>query len=139
VPLTGFYTPRDAQALRRFNLWLLAASLTYVGATAAIRWREAVPGPLPWILVALAWVLAVQSVRCYLAFLRGADELLRRIQIEALALGFGAGAVVSLLYPLVASLGAPALEAHLIPLVMMLSWGAGAYFGARRYCRGDSA
>ncbi|MDP9120108.1 MAG: hypothetical protein M3O15_01875, partial [Acidobacteriota bacterium] len=35
----GFHTARDARNLRRFQVWMLAAGLAYVGATAALRWR----------------------------------------------------------------------------------------------------
>lgn len=129
----GFYTARDARNQRRFTLWMLAAGLAYLGATAALRWRAALPGALPWLLSALAWVLALQAIRSYVIFLRQADELLRRIQTEALALGFGAGAVVSLLYPLLELLGAPKLGEYAIAIAMMLAWSAGTWLGTRRY------
>ncbi len=112
---------------------MLAAGLAYLGATAALRWRAALPGALPWLLSALAWVLALQAIRSYVIFLRQADELLRRIQTEALALGFGAGAVVSLLYPLLELLGAPKLGEYAIAIAMMLAWSAGTWLGTRRY------
>lgn len=132
----GFYTARDARNQRRFTLWMLAAGLAYLGATAALRWRASLPGALawlPWPLTGLAWLLAFQAIRCYVIFLRQADELLRRIQTEALAFGFGAGAVVSLLYPLLELLGAPKLGGYAIALVMMLAWSAGTWLGTRRY------
>lgn len=129
----GFYTARDARNQRRFTLWMLAAGLAYVGATAALRWRAALPGALPWLLSGLAWLLALQAIRRYVIFLRNADELLRRIQTEALALGFGAGAVVSMLYPLAEELGAPRLGGNAAALVMMLAWSAGTWLGTRRF------
>jgi hypothetical protein len=135
----GFYTARDARSQRRFNVWLFAAMLAYLGATAAIRWRAAVPAALPWLLTGLAWVLALQATRSYLLFLRGADELLRRIQVEALAIGFGAGAVFSLLYPLLEGLGAPKLDGNATAMVMMFSWGAGTWVVTRRYCGSSAA
>jgi hypothetical protein len=73
-----------------------------------------------------------------LLFLRDADELLRRIETEALALGFGAGAVVGLVYPLLEKLGAPALGGHATLLAMMLSWGLGSWLGMRRYSGANS-
>jgi hypothetical protein len=129
----GFYTARDARNQRLFTLWMLAAGIAYLGATAALRWRASLPAALPWLLSALAWVLALQAIRRYVIFLRQADELLRRIQTEALALGFGAGAVVSLLYPLLELLGAPKLGEYAVALVMMLAWSAGTWLGTRRY------
>jgi hypothetical protein len=129
----GFYTARDARNQRRANLWLFAATLAYLGATAAIHWRASLPRALPWLLAGLTALLFIVAVRSLLVFLRGADELLRKIQIEALALGFGAGAVFSLLYPLFEKLGGPEVGENATPLVMMLAWGAGSWLGARRY------
>jgi len=79
------------------------------------------------------------ATRSYLVFLRQADELLRRIQTEALAMGFAAGAVFSLLYPLFAGLGAPRLGENVTAAVMMLSWGAASWIGTRRYAGGSGA
>ena len=135
----GFYTPRDAKNLRRFNLWVLAATLAYLGATAALHWRESIPPALPWLLTGVALLLAIQAARRYLLFLRQADELLRRIQTEALALGFGLGAVFSLLYPLLEKLGAPEVGQNATPVVMMLAWSAGSWLGTRRYCGSGAA
>jgi hypothetical protein len=61
------------------------------------------------------------------------NELQRRIQVEALALGFGAGAVFAMLYPLFEGLGAPAVGGRATALVMMLSWAVGSWLGTRRY------
>jgi hypothetical protein len=107
-----------------------------MGATAALRWRASVPVLLPWLLAGLALVVASQATRSYLAFLRGADELLRSIQMEALALGFGAGVATSLFYPLLEGLGAPAFGEHVTAVVMMLCWGLRCWLGARRYSAG---
>jgi hypothetical protein len=139
APGCGFYTARDTRNLRRFNIWLFAAAFAYVGATAALRWRESIPGALPWVLVGLASLLAIQAIRSYRVFLRGADELLRRIQTDALALGFGLGVVFSLLYPLLEKLGAPKLDGQAPALVMMFSWSAGLWLGTRRYSGSGAA
>lgn len=138
-PGCDFYTARDSTNQRRFNLWLAAAMLAYLAATAALRFRDAVPKALPWLLVGLAVVLAIPATRSYLVFLRGADELLRKIQTEALALGFGAGVAFALLYPLLERLGAPKLDAEITAVFMMLACGAGAWFGTRRYSGSGAA
>lgn len=129
----GLFTARDAEHRRRTNRWMLGAALAYLVASAALRWRESIPRPLPWICVGLALVLAVLAIRSYRIFLRGADELLRKIQTEALGLGFASGAVFSILYPLLEGLGAPEVGANATALVMMLAWGAGSWLGTRRY------
>lgn len=134
----GFYTARDARAQRRVLIWMLAFALVYVAAAAALRFHVALPPAVPWVAVGLACALAVQVTRAYLAFLRGADELLRRIEVEALAFGFAAGAIFALLYPLLARLGAPAVDGYWTALVMMLGWAAGGWLGLRRYSRGGA-
>lgn len=134
----GRYTARDAGNQRRLIAWMLATALAYLGATAALRWRQLMPGAFPWVLTGLVGLLGVQATRSYLHFLREADELLRRIETEALALGFGVGAVVGLLYPLLEKLGAPALGGHATLLAMMLSWALGSWLGMRRYSGSNS-
>jgi hypothetical protein len=118
---------------------MLAATVAYVGATAALRWRQSIPLALPWLLAGLAALLAILAARSYMVFLHRADELLRRIQTEALALGFAAGAVFSMFYPLLAGLGAPRLGEHATAAIMMLSWGAGSWLGTRRYAGSGGA
>lgn len=141
VPGCGaFYTARDARFQRRVLAWMLAFALAFIAAAAALRFRDRLPGALPWLAVGLACACALQVTRCYLQFLRGADELLRRIEVEALAFGFAAGAIFALLYPLLARLGAPAVDGYWTALVMMLGWAAGGWLGMRRYSarRGQS-
>ena len=129
----GFYTARDARFQRRVLLWMLAFALAYIAAGAALRFRAVLPTAMPWLAVGAALALAFQVTRSYVQFLRGADELLRRIEIEALAFGFAAGAVFALLYPLLARLGAPAVDGYWTALVMMAGWAAGGWLGLRRY------
>ncbi|MEO8504367.1 MAG: hypothetical protein ABI609_10765 [Acidobacteriota bacterium] len=130
----GFYTARASTNQRRFYIWLIGAMLAYLGATAAVRFKSSVPAGLAWSLVVLAWLLAIQTIRSYLAFLRGADELLRKIEIEALGLGFGVGAFFSMLYPLLRELGAPDVGQLGSAVVMMFAAAIGSWLGRRRYC-----
>jgi len=129
----SFSTPRDRRNLRAFNLALFAMALCYVGASAALRWHERVPAAVPWVLFVLATIFAVDAARRYLVYLRQTDELLRRIQTEALAIGFGAGAASSLLFPLAEKLGVPGVDGRSVALVMILAWSAGSWAGMRRY------
>jgi hypothetical protein len=134
-----FSSPRDLRSLRQFHAWLGVAMLAYLGATAAVRWRASLPGALVWVLIGLAWLLTLESLRRYLVFLRHTDELRRRIETEALALGFGAGAVVTLLYPLFEGMGGPRLDGTCTALVMMVAAVVGYWLGRRRYSGGDGA
>ena len=65
-----------------------------------------------------------------------ADELLRQIQLEALGLGFAAGAAVALFSPLFELLGAPALGGRAVAVVMFVAWAAGSWLATRRITGG---
>ncbi len=62
-----------------------------------------------------------------------ADELLRKIQLEGLALGFGAGVIFAMSYQLLERAGAPQLQVSDTVVVMMVGWAVGQLLGLRRY------
>src|SRR5262245_678597 len=130
------YTPRDMRNMRVFSLWILAWIVSFT-ATTILMAGSFIQGPVGWTLAAVTGFLALAAVRAYMVFLRAADELLRRIQLEGLALGFGAGAVFMVCYRLFERLGAPKLDV-VDPLVIMISfWCLGQYLGFRRYAGGE--
>jgi hypothetical protein len=122
----------------RRNQWIATGLLFvwavgYVGTAVLIK-REVVPAGAPTYLVALVpTAFGVLAVLAYIRFLRRADELLRRIQLEALALGFGAGFVGSFTFDLLETAGLGRAEASSTFLVMLLFYLLGLFVGARRY------
>jgi drug/metabolite transporter (DMT)-like permease len=130
------YTPRDTRNLRIFNVWCIASAVMFVGVTFLIKKNVVPNGPLAWGLAIANLVVAFLAVRSYMLFLRSADELLRRIQLEGLALGFGAGAVFMLSYRIFERLGAPTLDSADPFVVMAIFWALGQYIGLRRYAPG---
>ncbi|MEK6373825.1 MAG: hypothetical protein AABO58_14145 [Acidobacteriota bacterium] len=130
------YTPRDTRNLRIFNVWAISAAVMFVAATILISRGIVARGPLAWILAIANLLLTLLAVRAYMVFLRAADELLRRIQLEGLALGFGAGAVFMLSYRLFERLGALKLDSADPFVVMAIFWAIGQYIGLRRYAPG---
>lgn len=125
-------TPRDAENLRRFNVVCLAWAVMFVAATLAIV-SYGVRGLTGWAMAVATLVLGVTAMWLYVKFLRAADELLRKIHVEALALGFGAAIVFMLFWRLCERLGAPKLDVVDPALVMIAFWTAGQWLGLRRY------
>ena len=130
--LSSLFTPRDAQNYRIFTGWVMGGVVTFAAATLLID-GGFIPDAAGWAITALSIVLMVMAMRSYIAFLRQADELLRKVHLEALAFAFGAGVVVMMGYRLCERLGAPKLDVNDAALVMLLCWTAGQYFGSRRY------
>ena len=125
-------TARDAENLRRFNVVCLAWAMMFVAATLAID-GFGVTGLTGWAMAAATLLLGLTTMGLYLKFLRAADELLRKIHVEALGLGFGAAIVFMLFWRLCERLGAPKLDVVDPVLVMVAFWAFGQWMGLRRY------
>ena len=88
---------RDRRNRRRVTAWSLAWVLAWLGVVMAIQ-RAWIDG-LPATLAALAaGALGAGTALAYLRFLRHADELRRKIELEALAFAYGTGIVGGLTY-----------------------------------------
>jgi len=123
-------------SVQKFSVWCLITALAFLGATITLNGRFITPvrGPLAFGIVGLTIVLLAVTVISFLRFVRDADELMRKIQVDALGVGFAAGAVFTLGYRLCERLGAPKLDVDDGFLVMMVFWALGQYLGYRRYC-----
>jgi hypothetical protein len=125
-------TPRDQKNLRRVNLALLIWALVWIAATLLLD-RGALEGAAAWLVALAPSTIALILVRHYVRFLREADELLRLVNLEGLALGFGAGFVFMTTYRLFERAGAPDLDINDSLLVMVGFWALGMWLAKRRY------
>ncbi len=87
-------TKLDRRNQNRFAGWMLAWAVSYMAASWTLKADLDLATALVWFLVAAPNLIAIVAVFDYLRFLRMADELLRKIQLEGLALGFAAGVLV---------------------------------------------
>jgi hypothetical protein len=129
---SALLTPRDRANMRRFNIALAIWALVFLGSTALLRFG-AVEGAAAWLVALAPATMAVIAIRHYVRFLRAADELLRLVQLEGLALGFGAGFVFMTSWRLFERAGAPHLDISDGLLVMIVFWTLGQFLAARRY------
>ncbi len=133
---SDLFTPRDGRNVRIVNAWALALGIAFVAGTILVS-QKLVPPPIGWALPAATAICGIGMLRAYVVFLREADELLRKIQIEGLALGFGVGAVFMLVYRLCERLGAPKLDSSDPLIVLVTAWTIGQWIGIRRYAGGE--
>ena len=129
----GDLTPTDLRNLGRVNLWLLVWATSLVVVTYLLS-RGVVPAGLPGYAAAGASsLLGVAAIGSYVVFLRAADELLRKVQLDALAIAFGAGVVFMNGYRLLEQAGAPALDVAGPVVPMLAAWVVAQIWGLRRY------
>jgi hypothetical protein len=126
-------TPQDRRNSRHFTLWCLAWAIAYVGAHWALKADLELATALVWLLVSTPILLMIAAVFSYMHFLRNADELLQKIQVQGLAMGFGAGVVFVTGYQLLEAAGASEMQTDHLLVLMMFSWMAGQIHGAWRY------
>jgi hypothetical protein len=126
------WTPRDAANANRFSRWSLVWALGFVAATVAIE-AEWVSGALALVVATAPLLAGGAALVAYARFLQDVDELQRKIQLEGLAMGFGAGLLFMMGWRLFERLGAPQLDVSDPVLVMVVAFALGQWLGARRY------
>jgi hypothetical protein len=129
----GDTTPQDRRNWKRVIVALVTWAVAFLGVTYAVK-RELLPaGPILWLVAALPSGLMLVVLFAYGRYLREADELQRTVQLQALALGFGATWLALCGYPLFERLGAPAVDAGDYVIVMSVFYALGHLLGWRRY------
>jgi hypothetical protein len=122
----------DRRNQRRSAFWVMLWVISLIGTGLLFRSRRGlVPaGAIYWLVAALPLVVAVGAMWSWARYLREADELQRRIQLNALAFGFGVSLFSVGSYAVLVVAGAPTLEPdvnrYMIP-------GVSAYFVALLY------
>ena len=126
-------TAADRQNQYRFVILLLLWAVTFVGATWVLGAAPKLSATLAWSVAILPNLFSVLALFAYLRFLREADELVRRIQLEGLAFGFGAGVIIAMACFTLERVGVPELTADRAVFVMMIGWAVGQLAAAWRY------
>lgn len=124
-----------SKASRTYVVEFGAAMLAYVIVLLASVWLLNRDPQSPWRLaIALAPVIpAIFALVAFVRFLGRMDELQRRIQFDAIALSFGATAILTFAYGFLEAVGFPRLSwIWILPLMVML-WGLGAVIASMRY------
>lgn len=83
----------DRRNERRVNILAFLWALGLIGTALLVAW-PGLPDWLGWPLAIVPATLAFLTMRAYLKLLREMDELLRQMQFEAMAIGFGTGLII---------------------------------------------
>jgi hypothetical protein len=89
--------------------------------------------PVKTIVALVPLIPAGFALVAYLRFLARMDELGRRIQLEALAFGFGAAGMLTFAYGFLENAGFPQLSYIWVFPTMIALWGIGGAIAAYRY------
>ena len=89
--------------------------------------------PIKTLVAITPLVPAALALFAYLRFLSRMDELGRRIQLEALAFGFGAAGMLTFAYGFLENAGFPQLSYIWVFPLMIFLWGIGGAIASYRY------
>ncbi len=128
----GDLTARDRRNQWSYILWMLTWMLSFVAGMFLLEF-DWVSGAFGYVVALVPSLLGVGAVMAFLRFVRQADELQRKIQVEALGWGFGAGAIFMFGYQLLEGAGLPAIDIADPAAVMFVSWALATVVLARRY------
>jgi hypothetical protein len=127
-------TEADRRNQYRFLLWTAAWGVSFLGATWLLRASDVrLDGWAVWTVAIAPNVLAVVAGATYVRFLREADELIRKIQLEALAIGFAAALLIGIGSTLLERAGAPEVGVGDLTVIMMVAFALGQLIGLQRY------
>ena len=119
---------------RGFLGWMFAWALSFLApASQALKADLGLPSPLAWALAILPNALGIAALLAYVRFLRSADELVQKIQLQGLALGFGVGVLFASGVQLLERLGAAHPAIGDTAGVMLVGWAVGQLLAAWRY------
>jgi len=131
---------RDKTNVQRFAAWFLLWAVWHEG-IAILQINMDMPLIFAWVLAFSPVLPAIGAVLAYVKFLREADEMIRRIHITGLAVGFGAGMFVWM------AIKPPILhdpthqdvfmtayvQRTLMFMAMIFGWVIGQFIASRRY------
>jgi hypothetical protein len=117
-------TPRDRRNAGRYIRFSALWAVVYVVCTLVLAEEYVASVPLRWLIAFIPSASAVFSARAYWQYLVGMDELLRAIELKALALSVSVGFVIWPAVELI-EIGVP-LNFH-VPVVLLVMTGAYSY------------
>ena len=141
IPSAAFLqapNPRTRTAKDRRNWWRFgrlcsAFGLTWALVTYLISAGILAVGAQALVAVSVAALLGLGTMAAYYKYLRETDELQRRIQLEGLALGFGAGIFWSVIGSMVARAGTTVPDHVSVLSIMMCVYAIGITVASHRY------
>jgi hypothetical protein len=131
---SGAWKTRTQRDLIRLASWTGAWIVTMALATFGPQWVWDAPG-LTLLAILLNLAIGLGMIRANIRHLNMLDEMMRRIQLEAMALALGVGIVFGLSYSLLDTTGLIAADAEIAFLVMLIgvTYLVGTAVGYRRY------
>lgn len=127
-----FNSGNSKQPKLAFTAWSFVWAVSFLGVTWLLRGDNPPTGAAGWALALVPTVIGAVAVFSFLKFLRQADELMRRIQIEALGIAFGASLLMVFATQNLEQIGV-GVSTNTLSVAMVGSWVVGQLIATGRY------
>ena len=135
--MTGAWLGTERDRRNRFAIlrWSILLAVSVVGSAFMLRMGGS--AALKWVIAAIPIGLLIPWLLSYLRFIREADELVRQIQLEGLAVGFCAGFAFGIIDSVLGHAGLPQLDAasslSVMVAIMALGYAFGRVLASKRF------
>jgi hypothetical protein len=127
-------TKVEQRNIRSVWIWCFVSAAGFSAVIFALETFPQLRGPFAWLLAMIAIALGFPAVLACLRFIREADEFMRKVQINGIAIGFAAGFVFCLGYnTLEYVVGAPHLPMIVAAVPLGFGWAIGSFIVAFRH------
>lgn len=126
-------TEVDQRNIRAVWVWCFVGGVGFAAVMSVFKAFPQLQGPFAWLLAAISVALCFAAVCACVRFIREADEFMRKVQLEGLAIGFAAGFVFCIAYHALEHFGAPRLPIVLAVAPLCVGWAVGSFIVALRH------
>jgi hypothetical protein len=126
-------TKAEQRNIRSAWIWCFVWAVGFCAVMAALKTFSHLGGPLTWLLAMIPIALSLPAAFACLRFIREADEFMRKVQLEGIAIGFATGFVFCMGYYMLERVGAPRLPMLFAIVPLTLGWAIGSFIVASRH------
>ncbi len=123
-------TRTEQRNLRAVWIWSLIWGASFLAVAASLPHLR---GSFAWLPALLPAVLSIPVLLSYVRFIREADEFMRKVQLDGIAIGFATGSLFCMGYYMLELVGAPSLPIVIAAVPLVLGWAIGSFIVAYRH------
>jgi hypothetical protein len=126
-------TEAEQRNIRSVWIWCFIGAIGYCAAMVALKFSPQLPALVALALALIPVAISIPVVLACLRFIREADEFMRKVQLEGIAIGFAAGFVFCVGYRMLEHAGAPPLPMIVAVVPLTFGWAIGSFIVAFRH------
>ncbi|WP_153067178.1 hypothetical protein [Steroidobacter cummioxidans] len=126
-------TKAEQRNIRSVWMWCLVWLAGVVAVTTALEAFPRLPAWLGGLLAIIPIALSIPALLANIRFIREADEFMRKVQLQGIAIGFAAGFVFCMGYQVLERAGAPHLSMIFATAPLGIGWAIGSFIVAYRH------